>query len=342
MPPLNLVFLGCGAITARHGRALSQRREAVRCFYASRDAERAMSYERRLGNSGSYGSYEAALEDGRMDAVLVATPPHLHLALTLAALAKGKHVIVEKPAFMRAADCDVAAEAMARAGRRVLVAENYCYKPLTRALRGALAAGVVGETRFVQLNAFKGQPASGWRAGPPYAGALLEGGIHWIDLLAHLGSPVVAAHGHRAGPPQGPERSTLLVVEYADGAVGTLSHSWETPSPLRGLQLSRIRGTEGSILFESNGAFVLERGRRRRLVLPGLADVAGYRAMFDDFLAALRGEREPLMTLGRARDDLALVEAALGGGDGPAARPRHRTPGGSPHLDLGDVQGQPP
>jgi predicted dehydrogenase len=102
----------------------------------------------------------------------------------------------------------------------------------------------------------------------------------------------------------------LVVVEYADGGVGTLCHSWETPSPLRGVQLSRIRGTEGSILFESNGLVAAVWGRQRRLIVPGLADLAGFGAMFRDFLAALRGEREPLMTLERAREDLALVEAA--------------------------------
>jgi predicted dehydrogenase len=341
---INLVFLGCGAITAAHGRTLARYRDEVRCFYASRDPERAMEFERRLGGGGSFGSYAAALADGRMDAAFVATPPHLHLELTLAALAQGKDVIVEKPAFPRAADCEVVEREVARAGRRVLVAENYCYKPLVRALREALAAGVVGEPRFVQVSALKSQRADGWRGDPALAGggALLEGGVHWIDLVAHLGPTVVAARGHRAGPRHGPERSMLLVVEYANGAVGTLSHSWETPSPLRGLQLSRIRGTAGSIVFESNGAFVLAWGRQRRLVLPGLRDVAGTDAMFRDFLAALRGEREPLMTLSRARVDLALVEAAYRGGDhGPGPGLADRSARGGAHLHLGDVQGQP-
>ena len=344
MRRLNLVFLGCGAITAAHSRTLARYRDEVRCFYASRDAERAMEFERRFGGGGSFGSYAAALADGRMDAAFVATPPHLHLELTLAALAQGKDVIVEKPAFPRAADCDVVEQARARSGRRVLVAENYCYKPLARALRAALASGAVGEPRFVQVNAFKSQGGDGWRGDPSLAGggALLEGGVHWIDFVAHLGPPVVSVHGYRAGPSHGPERSMLVVVEYAGGAVGALSHSWETPSPLRGLQLSRIRGTEGSIVFESNGAFVVIWGRSRRVILPGLRDVAGFDAMFRDFLAALRGEREPLMTLARAREDLALVEAAYTGGrhgldTGFADRARRR----SAHLDLGHVQGQP-
>jgi predicted dehydrogenase len=336
---LNLVFLGCGAITAGHSRTLRGFSRDVRCFYASRRAETAMAYERRFRGAGSFGSYASALADGRMEVAFVATPPETHLELVLRALEHGKDVIVEKPAFPRAADFERVIAARVRSGRRVLVAENYCYKPLARTLREVLAQGVLGRTLFVQVNALKEQRPAGWRA--EAGGALLEGGIHWVDLLAHLGPPVRAVHGFRAGEASAPERSTLLVLEYADGSVGTLQHSWETPSPLRGLQMSRIRGSAGSVLFESNGLFVLVEGRARRLILPGLGDLAGYRAMFRDFLDALRAGSEPLMTLERAREDVEIVEAALGGADGDLDRVAGGRDGGRPHLHLGDVQGLP-
>jgi predicted dehydrogenase len=220
----------------------------------------------------------------------------------------------------------------------VLVAENYCYKPLARVLRELLAAGAVGRPLFVQLNALKRQSGDGWRE---RGGALLEGGIHWIDLLAHLGPPLRAARGFRAGSPTGPERSSLVLVEYADGSLGTLLHSWETPARLRGLQLSRIRGTAGQIVFESNGLFVLATGPMRRLIIPGLADIAGYRAMFRDFLQALEGGKEPLMTLERARRDVEIALVAQGGGDGPVDRGSRGPARGGAHLHLGDVQGLP-
>jgi predicted dehydrogenase len=309
---LNLVFLGCGAVTAAHSRTLRGFAHELRCFYASRRAETAMAFERRFQGAGSFGSYAAALADGRMDVAFVATPPATHLELVLEALAHGKDVIVEKPAFPREADFDVVARAQARTGRQVLVAENYCYKPLAGVLRRLLAEQVVGRTQFVQLNALKDRSAFGWRA-EPGCGALLEGGIHWVDLLAHLGPAVQTIRGFRADGGQDPERSTLVVVEYADGSVGTLQHSWAAPSALRGLQLSRIQGSAGAIVFESNGLFVLVQGRRRRLIVPGLRDLAGYRAMFRDLLAALRHGREPLMTLDRAREDVHIVEAAYRG-----------------------------
>ena len=102
----------------------------------------------------------------------------------------------------------------------------------------------------------------------------------------------------------------LIVARYRGGGVGTLAHSWEVPSPLHGLRLSRIYGTTGSVAFESNGIFVAVTGRRRRLIFPGLRDINGNRAMWTDFLDVIRTGREPVMTVARARRGLELVETA--------------------------------
>src|SRR5690606_38111324 len=134
-----------------------------------------------------------------------------------------------------------------------------------------------------------------------------EGGIHWINFMAHLGPEVVGVHGFRPGPAEGPERTMVVVLEYAGGAVGTLYHSWELGSPLRGLRLSAIYGSEGTITFESNGLLLAVRGRRHRLKVPDPFDLLGYRAMFEDFLEALRDGRDARFTLEMAPRDLELV-----------------------------------
>jgi UDP-N-acetylglucosamine 3-dehydrogenase len=309
---LNLALLGCGAVTRRHGRTLARFGSEVRCFYASRDPARAAEFSVRHGGIGSFGTYAAALADERVDAVLVATPPDTHLDLALAALAQGKDVILEKPALLRSRDFAVLRAAQASSGRRVLVAENYCYKPLALVLRDIVTSGVLGEIRFLHLDAVKCQAAVGWRANAVAGGggALFEGGVHWIDLLANVGLRVDTVHGFRPGDWRGSERSMLVVVEYEEGAVGTLAHSWEVPAPFRGLRISRIYGTRGSVAFESNGLFVRVTGARPRLLFPGLRDIGGYRAMFRDFLTALRTGSEPLMTLARAQRGLELIETA--------------------------------
>jgi UDP-N-acetylglucosamine 3-dehydrogenase len=120
---------------------------------------------------------------------------------------------------------------------------------------------------------------------------------------------VLVVHGFRPGREDGaPERSTLAVFRYGQGAVGTLYYSWEIGSPLNGVRLSSIYGTEGAITFESNGLFLGVRGRRKRVSLLKPTDLVGYRGMFRDFLTAIRRNQEPQFHLGLARRDLELVE----------------------------------
>jgi predicted dehydrogenase len=120
--------------------------------------------------------------------------------------------------------------------------------------------------------------------------------VHWVDLLANVGLEVASVQGYRPGPAQSLERSMLVVVRYTNGGVGTLIHSWEVPSPLQGVRISRVYGTEGAAAFESNGIFLQVTGKRRRLSFPGFRDITGNSAMWTDFLDVIR-------TGSRAGDD---------------------------------------
>ncbi len=307
---MRIAFLGCGRIARAHAKRLA--RHDVALAFASRDAAKAARFARELGGD-SFASYQAAIDASNVDAVVVATPPASHKELALSALAAGKHVVLEKPPVPRAADFDELAAAAARTHRRVFVAENYHHKPLLRRLRGLLDDRVVGDVLFVQVNAIKRQRSNGdWRDDPELAlgGALYEGGIHWIDFMANLGMRVRRVRGARPQMAEAIERSMLVTFEYDEGAVGTLAYSWEVPSTAKGLRLSKIYGRAGSITFETNGLWVFAHGTKTRFYVPGLRDLAGYGAMWADFVRAWQTGEAPLMTLDKARRDLELVEAA--------------------------------
>src|SRR5690606_26822287 len=96
---------------------------------------------------------------------------------------------------------------------------------------------------------------------------------------------------------------------YDNGAGGSLLYSREVPSLLRGLRVSKIYGRQGVITFESNGAFVLARGRGGpRFILPGVRDIRGYQAMYRDFAHAIRHGTVPEMSLERAIEDHRLMD----------------------------------
>lgn len=298
-----------------HSRSIRRVDKHVRLHYASRDRTRAERFRTKYAKSGNgqaFGSYKEALADSRIDVAFIATPPASHLELTLAALEAGKHAIVEKPAFLRSADFSQVRETSVRTGRRVFVAENYYYKPIRKQLERLFSGDAIGRPLFFRVNAVKQQTVEDWRSTPALAGggALFEGGIHWVHLMANAGLKVRRVTGYRSGTAQGSEESVLLVFEYETGTIGTLTYSWDVPSPLRGLRSSQVLGSRGTATFESNGVFFLLSGDARRLSFPGFRDIAGYRSMFRDFFHALRTGTEPAMTLEMAENDVRLVEAA--------------------------------
>ena len=314
--PLRLVFLGCGYISGVHSRHLRRLRALFTPGYASRDLAKAEAFAARYGGQGAYGGYAAAIADPGVDAVVVAVPPKWHLDLTLQALAAGKHVLVEKPAFPRLADYEIVRAARDRAGRAVLVGENDHYKPLAQYLRRQLASGVIGDLVFGAFTtiAHRLKTAGDWRNDETLAGgdAFFEEGIHWLHLAGSLGPAITHIRGFRPAPGGGgPDRrakSMLVAFDYDNGAVGTLLYSREVPSLFRGLRLSKLYGRRGVISFESNGALVLTRGNGLpRLACPGLRDIRGYQAMYRDFAAAIRGGGPPEMSLERAAADHRLM-----------------------------------
>ena len=314
---LRIAFLGCGFITRVHSRNLRRLNGDIVCSYASREQARSDAFCREFSGACAYADYQAAMADPAVDAVVVAVPPRFHLDLTLQALAAGKHVLVEKPAFLRMEDYETVREAKNRAGRVVLVGENDHYKPLAVTLRRLIAEGVIGDMVFAHFTtiAKRLKTADDWRNDEAMAGgdAFFEEGIHWLHVAGSLGPKIVSVHGYRPEPSrEGPDRrvkSMMAAFRYDNGAVGSLYYSREIPSLFKGLRLSKIFGREGIITFESNGAFVIARGGGLpRLILPGFRDIRGYQAMYRDFARAIRTGGAPEMSLERAIEDQRLMD----------------------------------
>ncbi len=316
MTAVHLAIIGCGRVAHLHSRIARTLRRHVRLSYASRSLETAERYRRRFGGVAAFGSYEAACADPRVDAVFICTPHALHVEHARLAARHGKPMLIEKPVARSLAELDQIDRAVREAGVPAMVAENYHFKPLVGVLRAHLERGDIGAPLFLELNRVGRQAVSGWRADPEMmgGGALLEGGVHWVNLLLNVGGDACAVAAAR---PEGVYRTVApvedgleVLVKFADGSVGRLLHSWNVANRIGGLGMSRILGTEGNIHFESNGLFALVLGRRRRLRVPGVTDIMGYRAMLRHFLTAVRDGTPPAVSLAIARRDMAFVFAA--------------------------------
>jgi predicted dehydrogenase len=316
MSPVNVCILGCGAIAKLHSHIARTLRSQVRLSYASRSLEKAIAYNKRFRGTGAFGSYEEACRSPDVDAVFICTPHAFHVAHVRLAAANHKAILLEKPVCRTLDELTEIETATVDAGVVCMVAENYFFKPVARALRRHLERGDIGKPVFIEINKTGRSRTSGWRADPELmgGGALLEGGVHWVNLLLGIGGDVTEVLATKPDVPQPAtapfEDSLQVLVKFRSGAVGKLLHSWNILNRIGGLSTSRVYGTDGNIIFESNGLWALIIGNRRRIRVPGLLDIMGYRAMLRAFATCVREHRAPEMSLQVARRDLRVVFAA--------------------------------
>jgi predicted dehydrogenase len=169
------------------------------------------------------------LDDPDVDAVLIATPISTHHALTMQALAAGKHVFVEKPMATSVAECDEMCEAAEARELTLMVGHTFVYSPPVRAVKEILDSGELAEVRFitcsrVNLGLHSKEVSVVWDLAP-----------HDLSILSYwLGeTPLsVQAMGRNCILPGIPDVA-FLNIRYSSGVVAELEVSWLSPVKLR-------------------------------------------------------------------------------------------------------------
>ena len=197
--------VGCGDVVEhKSGPAIGHAPRSDMVLVMRRDGAAARDFARRHGVARWTGAAQQVIDDDAVDIVYVATPPSSHLEHVLAAAAAGKHVLVEKPMAMNAAEGREMVVACAAAGVELFVAYYRRFWPHILRLRALLAEGVIGRPLLgvvdVSWDDVAGRRRAGtraWRDDPAVGGG---GGFvdicsHRIDLLVWLLGPVAAAHG---------------------------------------------------------------------------------------------------------------------------------------------------
>lgn len=204
-----------------------------------RSAQR-IAAERKVPHA--FPSLAAMLAGTELDVVSIAAPPFTHHDDVLAALAAGKHVIVEKPFALNVAEAEAMARAAERAGVATAVMHEFRWVPERIALHELIRNGHLGALREIEmthltsfLRAEGTRPNSWWfekSKGGGIAGAL---GSHAIDAVSHLaGRPPKRVEGFvRTANPQrhdanGPFTSTVddgmfAVLDYGDGLIARIA-----------------------------------------------------------------------------------------------------------------------
>jgi myo-inositol 2-dehydrogenase/D-chiro-inositol 1-dehydrogenase len=164
-----------------------------------------------------------------LDVVDIAAPNHTHADYAVAALAAGRHVLVEKPLATSVADCDRIIRAAAEAGRLVSVNHELRVSSQWGMIRDDIVSGALGTPMAASCNLFR-RPfragAEGWRHDAARVGSwILEEPVHFFDLLlwyfAEHGDPV-SVRANASDGAGGLRANLSATVEYASGAFFTV------------------------------------------------------------------------------------------------------------------------
>jgi predicted dehydrogenase len=304
----SVCIVGCGRMGVHHARSLRGR---VNLYFYNRTTSKAKKLNKNLSGRGIFESYVDILEDDRIDAVVLTSPPNVHKDQVISALKSDKSVLVEKPMCISSEELKAIGHVVNTSNRPFLmVAENYYYKPLYTKIRKVIQRGDIGNLKKIVVRKHRKQKVTDWRKN---YGALIEGGIHFVALISDLigdHEPTSVKINYPNKKHNTPERTSITHIQYPGGETAELYYSWEESSLTQGLfQHSIIYGSHGKIILESNGLYAwVSAGKKTRLRMCSLKDIAGFNTMIDDFVRCLEeGNRRPYSDYERAKRDLSII-----------------------------------
>ena len=226
--------VGVGAITQlAHLPVLARMRGVDVVALCDNDNATARALADRFEVPDVFTDIEDLLEFDKLDAVVLATPNHLHEPHALSALAAGLDVLCERPLALTAKGVERVLAAAARRERKVLVANNHRFRSDAQALERFIRGGELGRVSGFRGGSYLPRRASeGWRSRRAEAGggAFLDQGFPLVDLalwLADFPAPVrVSAHLDRGRGRDAVETAMLVHLECADGSSYSFDASW--------------------------------------------------------------------------------------------------------------------
>jgi UDP-N-acetyl-2-amino-2-deoxyglucuronate dehydrogenase len=327
---------GCGKIARNHVAALRGIPGVQVTAVADVDLDRARTFAAEHDIPHAYGDLDDMLSDG-LDAVTLCTPHGAHEAGVLAAARHGTHVLCEKPVALRVDQAERMVAATTAAGVRFGVLFQRRFWPAAVRVRAAIDTGRLGPPIaggvLARLNRDAEYYAEPWRGrqATEGGGVLMTQVIHHVDLLQWFMGPARRVTGrcdtlvHRGIIEV--EDTAAAIVEFASGGIATIQ-AGTTFRPGLGVQVwvSDAAGHTAGLSEFPEGVAVTDVSTvgSERILRAGPAGASMgdlplsaihdhlapyHRMQIEDFVAALRDDREPAVTGLDAIRSLRIVEA---------------------------------
>jgi predicted dehydrogenase len=327
--PTYIGLIGGGNISETHARAaLAIPGVEISAIYGTHPEKTA----KLCANYGGapFADIEKFLAHRPMDLVIVGSPSGLHAEHGIKAARHGLHVLTEKPIDISTARADALIAECENSNVRLGVIFQDRTKPDVRRLKNFLAEGSLGELILADAQVKWYRPPeyygnSSWRGKLSLdgGGALINQGVHTVDLLLWLMGDVVSVQAQMATALHKIEAEDTItaLLEFANGAIGTLVATTSAyPGYPRRIE---VTGSEGTVTLEHDKIIRADLKTPRPDLLKEsesgdqnqsatsatVSDVRGHQALIEDFLRAIKTNSHPLCDGKEARRSIALIEA---------------------------------
>ncbi len=251
-------IIGVGDVTevkSGPGFQLAENSELVAVM--RRNGDKARDFAERHGVPRWYDDGEALINDPDVDAVCIATPPHVHREYTLQVAAAGKPVYVEKPMALSHAECQAMIGACESAEVPLFVAFYRRALPRFLKVKEIVDSGRIGEPQSVNIRYYAHPPTfeNGeipWRLLPEISGGgrFIDLAVHTLDFLDYVLGPIQSAQGITASRDDRypAEDHVTATLKFASGVTGVADYCFTAGFHMDETQ---IVGTKGIVAFSS-------------------------------------------------------------------------------------------
>jgi len=316
---LKIGIIGCGTVSRKMALPAFREIRSVKVVAgADCDLNTARNLAREFNIPNIYTDYRQLLKRSDIEAVYIATPNRLHAQMTIEAARAGKHILVEKPMCTSMKEAYRMIEE-AKKNKVILMVEQYHrYTPVSQKALQVIESGRLGKIFGARVHIGHSGPENWapegkwfYQKGPAAGGALIDIGIHAIDLLRYLVEKritSVSAITWKMRKRVTVEDNAAIVMMFSDGTGGTLEATW-CQSPL---EFSCFVYGEKGYLELRNGSLLLhlqDRSTREpnRLRVPEKSPTGN---AFEHFVRCVRRGTKPISDGREGAKSLEVILAA--------------------------------
>lgn len=205
----------------------------------------------------TYGSYEKLIDQGKVDAILVATPTSTHFPCAKYALERNLHLFVEKPLTLSSAESRVLSELAQQRKRVNQVGFHNRFIGTFQEARRLARSGALGRLTNIHGSAFgqvvTKEQGSTWRSKKSEGGGCLHDyACHVVDLMNFIAGPPTSVPGARMQRifSKDVEDAVYAVFSYADGRTGVLETNWSDETYRKMSTTITLYGTHGKLIAD--------------------------------------------------------------------------------------------